>query len=287
MVSPVQSRRLARTLRRWREQAGYSVESAAVELLCGAATVSRMETGGSVQPLRVKAALEMYGAPPELVTEMVEAAVQRRRRGVLRRPYYDFVARPFAEYLDLEQEASALDCVHGGIVPGLLETDDYARAVIYSGEELIEPGEMENYLSLRLARRERLTDENPLSVRAVLGEGVLHTEIGGPEVLADQLRHLIDLAENADNVELRILPFTAGAGIANINNYVILSFPGNEDTLEAEALYIETPLFFVVQDEFAMLSRGQRIYHRIWQASLDAKTSVERMRGAIRRLEGR
>src|SRR5215467_13139274 len=58
-VSPVQSRRLARTLRRWREQAGYSVERAAEELLCGAGTVSRMETGSSAEPLRVKAALEL------------------------------------------------------------------------------------------------------------------------------------------------------------------------------------------------------------------------------------
>ncbi len=96
-VSPVQSRRLARTLRRWRERAGYSVERAAEELLCGAGTVSRMETGGSAEPLRVKAAFELYGAPPKLITDMVEAARRRRRRGVLRRPYYDFVSATFAE----------------------------------------------------------------------------------------------------------------------------------------------------------------------------------------------
>lgn len=277
-VSPVQSRRLARTLRRWRERSGYSVERAAEELLCGSGTVSRMETGGSAEPLRVKAALELYGAPANVVADMVAAAKRRRRRGVLRRPYYDFVSQTFAEYLDLENEASDLACVQTDIVHGLLQTEDYARALIMSADAVIDPPDMHKFLKLRMDRQQRLTGDNPMVLRVVLGESALYTEVGGPAVLRDQLDHLIDLAETSTNIEIRILPFTAGGHPAVGCNYAVLAFPGADGVAEPESVYSENALFFMLEDSDDEVSRFQHVYDQVWDLTVGAEASVDMMR---------
>lgn len=283
-VSPVQSRRLARTLRRWRERAGYSVESAAEQLLCGAATVSRMETGGSAQPLRVKAALELYGAPAKLVTDMVEAAKNRRRQGVLRRPYHDFVSATFAEYLDLENEATELACFQTDVVYGLLQTEAYARALMIGSEAVVEPVDMDKFLQLRMDRQQRLFGDDPLILRAVLTEAALRTEVGGPAVLRDQLGHLIELAESAHNIEIRILPFAAGGHPAVGCNYTVLAFAGVDGLAEPESVYTENAVFFMLGDSDDEVARFQRIYDQVWGMSMDAKASIEMLRRARARL---
>lgn len=283
-VSPVQSRRLARTLRRWRERAGYSVERAADELLCGSGTVSRMETGGSAEPLRVKAALELYGAPARVIADMVEAAKQRRRRGVLRRPYYDFVSHTFAEYLDLENEAAELSCFQSDIVHGLLQTRAYARALINSGGEVIDAEDMDKFLALRMERQQRLTGANPMVLRVILVEAALHTEVGGKAVLSDQLRHLIDIAESAANIEIRVLPFTAGGHPAVGCNFTVVAFPG-VDEAEPEVIYTENVVNFVLQDIADEVARFQRIYDQVWGMTLSPTASTERIRRAITKLD--
>ncbi|MGQ0838021.1 helix-turn-helix domain-containing protein [Actinokineospora sp.] len=279
-VSPVQSRRLSRALRRWRERAGYSVERAAEELLCGAGTVSRMETGQSAEPLRVKAALELYGAPPAVVAEMIEAAKQRRRRGVLRRPYYDFVSQNFAEYLDLENEAAELRCVQSDLVHGLLQTKDYAHALIDSAGELIEAVDRDKFLRLRMERQQRLIADNPLVLRVIMAESVLSTEIGGPRVLSDQLQYLAELAEGAANVEVRMWPFTAGGHPLVNCSFTILAFSGPDGGPESEVVHSENPLFFVLRDDPEEVARVQRIYDQVWETALGAVASVDMIRHA-------
>lgn len=284
-VSPVQSRRLARTLRRWREQAGYSVERAAEELLCGSGTVSRMETGSSAEPLRVKAALELYGAPAKVVTEMVKAAQLRKRRGVLKRPYYDFVSLTFAEYLDLEHEATALDCFQSDIVHGLLQTEDYARALINSGEEVVPTEDADKFLRLRMDRQKRLRGDQPVSLRVTLVEAALYTQVGGPAVLRDQLAHLLDLIDAADNLTLRVLPFSAGGHPAVGCNFTVVSFTGVDGDPEPEAIYTENVVNFVLQDEAADVTRFQRIYDRVWDMALTPAASADLIREAMLKLD--
>lgn len=283
-VSPVQSWRLARTLRRWRVRAGYSVERAAEELLCGSGTVSRMETGGSAEPLRVKSALELYGAPSKVIAEMVEAAKQRRRRGVLRRPYHDLVSPTFAEYLDLEYEASELSCFQSDIIDGLLQTEDYARALISTAVEIITPADMDKHLDLRMERQQRLSGDTPMSLRVILVEAALCLQVGGKDVLRDQLRHLLDLHENAPNIEIRVLPYTAGGHPAVGCNFRVLAFPGPEGESEPEVIYTENVVNFVLQDDLEEVQRFQRVYDRVWGMTLGSDESAELIRKSIARL---
>ncbi len=283
-VSPVQSRRLARTLRRWRERAGYSVEGAAEKLLCGSGTVSRMETGSSAEPLRVRTALQLYGAPDHVVADMVEAAKQRRRQGVLRRPYYDFVSQTFAEYLDLENEASELSCFQSDVVHGLLQTESYARALVSSGGELVGADEVDKFLALRMERQQRLMDEHPLVLRVILAEGALYTEVGGKSMLRDQLRHLVTLAESAPNITIRVLPFSAGGHPAVGSNFTVLAFPGIEAP-EPEVIYSESIVNFVLQDESDEVARFQHVYDHVWGMALNTAKSAEMIRRAISKLD--
>jgi len=275
---------LARTLRRWRERSGYSVERAADELLCGAGTVSRMETGGSAEPLRVKSALELYGAPARVVADMVEAAKRRRRRGVVRRPYHDFVSHTFAEYLDLENEASELRCYQSDIVHGLLQTEDYIRALLSDAGAVIAPADADKFVRLRLDRQQRLTGENPLALRVVLGEAALYTEVGGPVVLRDQLGHLVEIAESSPNIELRIMPFTVGGHPALGCNFTLLAFTGVDYAAEPESIYTENVVFFSLGDDDDDVARFARVYDEVWSMTADAEASVEMMRSARAKL---
>jgi hypothetical protein len=201
---------------------------------------------------------------------------------VLRRPYYDFVSQTFAEYLDLETEASALACLQIDAVHGLLQTEDYARALISSGAgNVIEANDMDKFLRLRMERQHRLAGESPLALRVILGEAALYTQVGGPDVLRAQLDHLIDMARTSPNVEVRVLPFTAGAHPAVGCNYTLVAFSGiHDDTAEPEVVYTENIVSFVLQDDNDEVPRYQRIYNQLWGMTEDADASIERMRRA-------
>lgn len=267
----LQRRRLARTLRRWRTKAGLSIERAATELLCGVGTIHRMETGESAEPLRVKAALELYGAPPEVVADMVQAAKQGRRRGVTRRPYHEFVPEVLAEYFDLENEASTLHVVEGDLVHGLLQTEAYARAVISGGDPYIAPTEVERHLAVRMERQRRLTDDNPIHLEVLLGEGALHCRIGGPQVLRDQLRHLAEVNTDLPNVTVRVLPWSAGMHPALGRNFTMLTFPGAE---EPEMVFAENISFFVLQDDEQEIAKFRVAYDRAKALALSPADST-------------
>lgn len=210
-----------------------------------------------------------------------EAAKQRRRRGVLRRPYYDFVRQTFAEYLDLEHEAGELACFQSDIVHGLLQTVDYARALIHNAGEVIPPEHMDKFVQLRMQRQERLRGDNPLVARVAMVEAALHTQVGGPAVLRDQLRHLIELSETVDSIDLRVLPFAAGGHPAVGSNYTVLTFPGES---EPEVVYSENVVNFVLQDEKDEVLRFQQVYDRVWSMALDPAASANLIRRAITKL---
>lgn len=284
MASAVQRRRLTRTLRHWRAQAGYSVERAADELLCGAGTISRMETGASAEPLRVKAALELYGAPGEVVSEMVGIAKNRRRKREPPRPYHEFTSPTFAQFLDLESEAAAVWSYQSETVAGLLQTEDYARTLISDSAGMLEPADVSKFVELRMARQERLRGADAIDYRVVLAESTLYNQVGGPTVLRGQLRQLAEVASEYANVDLRILPFTAGRSAAFGGNFTILAFHTGTAQIEPEAIYMENPLFFILQDEPLQLEQAQRIYDEVWDSALDTDASAAMISRALSRL---
>ena len=188
--------------------------------------LSRIETARTgISESDLDRLLSAYGARPEDRSRLRDLA--RRGRGrVWWTPYRSSVPAPYDEYLALEAEAVAMSEWETQIVPGLLQTDEYARAVIEVGADIGDPETIQRRLALRMARQTVLIREPPPRLSVILDEAVLHREVGGPGVLRRQLRRLYE-ASLRPTVELLVLPFSVGAHPALSESFMILDFsPG-------------------------------------------------------------
>jgi hypothetical protein len=138
-------------------------------------------------------------------------------------PYRSSVPDPYDEYLTLESEAVRIFEWEAQVVPGLLQTDEYARAVIETGADIDDSAVIQRRLALRMGRQNTLSRVPPPELRIVVDEGVLLRQIGGPDVQRRQLSRLYE-ASSRPGVELLILPFHAGAHAGLIESFMVLEF---------------------------------------------------------------
>lgn len=143
-----------------------------------------------------------------------------RLPGVLPPTYRDFIS--------LESQAIAMRTLETTVVPGLLQTAEYAREVTRAAVEGVAEDRLDTLVEVRLARQDVLRADPPLVLSAVLDEAVLRREVGGPEVMARQLRRLVE-AGRLPQVRLQVLPFAAGAHIGVTGPFVIFSFSNTSD----------------------------------------------------------
>jgi len=230
----VRRRRLALELRRLREAARLTCEEVAEQLECSASKISRVETGRvSVSPRDVRDMLEIYGASEEQRESLVQLARESRQKGWWH-AYGDSVQPHFATYLGLESAASEIRIYEVNLIPGLLQTEEYARAVISAGMVNSLRSDIERQVAVRM-ERQRLTMTNPPKVWCVLDEAALRRRVGGPEVMRVQLECLRELGA-APNVSLQVIPFGGGAHPAMGRPFVILVFP---ERVDPDVVYLE------------------------------------------------
>jgi transcriptional regulator with XRE-family HTH domain len=247
----VRRRRLAKQLAELRELAGLTVRDVARELEWAESTLYRIESARrGVKPGDVLLLLELFTRSSEVVItqeqrdELLRLAREARKRGWWQ-TYSGAVAEPFVVYIGLEAEVSTLRAYAGELVPGLLQTEQYAREIRRASLSPADPEQTERWTALRMARQRRLTEEEPVRLWAVLNEAALHRTIGGPKVMTDQLTRLAD-ASALPNVTLQVLPFSVGAHPAMDSPFMILGFPerSDEDVVYIEqmsqAMYVET-----------------------------------------------
>ena len=231
----VRRRKLGAELRALRAHAGLTSGEAARLVGWHQSKVSRIETGASgVKPADVRLLLDAYEVSDLQTRDMLlvlagsEDGAGRHHwwhayRGVLPPTYRDFIS--------LESQASGMRTLETSVVPGLLQTPEYARAVTRAAVGGLDddPDERLNALvQVRLARQDVLRSNPPLELSAVLDEAVLRREVGGPGVMARQLERLIEAA-HLPQVRLQVLPFAAGAHIGITGPFVIFSFPSTSD----------------------------------------------------------
>ncbi|WP_405770207.1 helix-turn-helix domain-containing protein [Streptomyces sp. NBC_00080] len=228
----VRRRKLGAELRNLRAQAGLTSGEAARLVGWHQSKVSRIETGISgSKPADVRLLLDTYGvADPQLRELMLALAGDdgsggrdhwwHAYRGVLPPTYRDFIS--------LESQASAMRTLETTVVPGLLQTPEYARAVTRASVERGAEDQLDTLVEVRLARQDVLRAQPPLELSAVLDEAVLRREVGGPEVMARQLGRLVEAAR-LPQVRLQVLPFAAGAHIGVTGPFVIFSFSRTSD----------------------------------------------------------
>ena len=230
----VRRRRLALELRRLRETAKLTCEEVAEQLECSASKISRVETGRvSVSPRDVRDMLGIYGVPEDQRDTLVQLARESRQKGWWH-AYGDSVQPHFATYLGLESAASEIRIYEVNMIPGLLQTEEYARTVITAGMVDSPRSEIERRVALRM-ERQQVTRTNTPNVWAVLDEAALRRQVGGREVMRIQLEHLRELG-SLRNVSLQVIPFGGGAHPAMGRPFVILAF--GED-LDPDVVYLE------------------------------------------------
>lgn len=220
-------RRLAAELRRLRGDSGLSIEDVATALKWPGSKISRIENrqvGISTRDLRKL--LEFYRIDDRpYCDQLLEMARRATERGWWQSYSGGVVPSDYANLIGLESEAATIRTYEPELVPGLLQTADYARAVIRAGRPADTGKEIERRVEVRLERQEVLfrNDPPPPKVSVVLNEGVLVRRVGSPDIMRAQIEHLRKKRDR-DNVVVQVLPFSAGAHPAMVGPFTMLTF---------------------------------------------------------------
>ncbi|WP_435825747.1 helix-turn-helix domain-containing protein [Micromonospora zamorensis] len=219
---------LGAQLRRLRESSGVTREGAGWEIRSSESKISRMELGRvGFKERDVSDLLTLYGVTEEHERDaLLKLARDANSPGWWHR-YGDVLPTWFQSYLGLEAAAALIRTYEVQFVPGLLQTGDYARAVVLLGHGAAGPDEIERRVALRMQRQQLLYRENPPQLWAVVDEAALRRPIGGPAVMRGQLTALIE-ATKSPNIRLQVIPFAAGGHAAAGGAFTILRFGDQE-----------------------------------------------------------
>jgi len=263
----VRRRRLGYELRRLREKAGLTIEDVAGRMDCSASKISRIETGHSgVTPRDVRTLLDIYEVVGPEGDELVQIARDARQKGWWH-PYSNVLTSAF---VGLEAEASAIRAYEQQVVPGLLQTAEYARAMLRAARPDIDDDEVDRRVHVRMRRQSLLGKEHPADLWAVLDEAVLSRPVGGDAVMRGQLAALVEAADRP-NVTLQVLPFEVGAHAGMDGTFTILSFPNPADPPVVFAENATGGLFIEKSEE---LRKYEAIFEHIRATALPPEESV-------------
>jgi transcriptional regulator with XRE-family HTH domain len=267
----VRRRRLAAELRALREAAKLTCEEVAEHLECSASKISRVETGRvSVSPRDVRDMLALYGVDPQQLDSLVQLARESRQKGWWH-AYSDTMQPRFATYIGLEDAAAEIRTYEVNLIPGLLQTEDYARGIISAGNLTGTQEDVERRVALRMARQPMLiSGANPPQFWAVLDEGVLHRTVGGRGLLRLQLDHLLQLGD-LPNVAVQVIPFTAGAHPGMGKPFVILAFPERADP---DVVYLEDLTSTLYLEDVDEIDRYNVLFNHLRATALSFEESA-------------
>jgi len=241
----VRRRRLAAAVRRLRREAGKTREEVADYVGCAPVTISRIENAQSGARVGdVARMLELFGVDGQEKESLLQVARQARQRGWWQR-YTSALPEWFTVYVGLEAEAATIRGYDIDIVPGLLQTEDYMRALLGASLDPVAADELERRVAVRMQRQaEALDGDTPSHVWQIISEAALHRPVGTSKVHRAQLDHLCEQSHRP-NVTLQVLPYDAGTFVPGA--FTILGFtdPHDPDIVYVEyqtgALYLEEP----------------------------------------------
>jgi len=247
-------RQLGRALKRLRVKAGVSIDQvvASAELGVSRAKLYRLEAGEHpAKPQDITALSRFLGATKEEISRLTAMALATQNHSDAAIPVW------FQLYRDLEPLASVIRAFQITVVPGHLQTPDYARALFQAGPPYDSEPEIEHQVRLRMERQQRLFGANlvPRLVN-VLGEEVLTRQTGGADVIQAQIEHLRQL-DRRRSVEIRVLPFSAGAHASTDGAFRIFEFNDPDDP---NIVYIED----FVGARYLHKAADYAAYQRIW-----------------------
>jgi len=262
----VRRRELGALLRALRNQNGLTVEQAADQLLCSPSKVSRMETGhGAATPRDIRDLCNLYGVTDQAERDrLMKLARESKLQG-----WWQSYDLTYATYVGLEAEAVAISDFQSSVVPGLLQTPDYARAGHEGTMPRLSSEQIEMQIQAKLTRQSLLTQANPLTFRAVMDEAVLRRVAGGPQVMGKQLDRLIEVAR-LPNVTLQIIPFTVGSHPGLESNFNILELPKPTPSI----VFVEGLVGSMYLERAEDLKRYQEVFERLQTVALSPKDTI-------------
>lgn len=273
---PVRRRLVGGALRRYRENVGYTLQDAARVLECDRSKISRVETGQrGIRPKELRELLAEYGVPDSEQAALVAIASRGGQRGWWH-PYADVLPAAYLDYVIMESAAAEIMTYEAQVIPDLLQTDDYARAIA-----AVQPGyatdqQLQDVVAAKAMRRQVvLSQGRRLSV--ILGEGALRQAVGGAEVMAGQISHLVRLIDDFPGLIVQVLPFSAGAhAAAGSASLAILRFP---DAPGLGVVYLEALSGGVYLESQEDVARYIRAFALLRAAALSAVDTVQLLSG--------
>jgi transcriptional regulator with XRE-family HTH domain len=275
----VRRRELGTLLRKLREERAMTVKQVTEHLLCSPSKVSRIETGQRGATLRdVRDLCDFYGVTDQAFRDqLMDLAKLGKQQG-----WWQPFDLPYSTYVGFEAEARVIRDFDSAVVPGLLQTPEYVRALHEDPLPFGSRDVIGQRIQARLRRQELLIRQNPppLQLRAILDEAVLHRVIGGPAVMAAQLKRVVQETERP-NVTVQVLPYGIGAHPALDSNFNILEFSGPA----ADIVYSEGMVGFIYLDRPEDITRYHQVFEHLSQLALKPGPSAELMLEVSQRYE--
>lgn len=270
----VARRRVRLALRAAREARGFTQQYVADQLDWSLSKVNRIEKGDvTVSKTDLLALLELFGVDDdELVDELVRAARTSRQRGWWDEPRYrEHLTPAMLQLLQFETEATAIRVFQPTVVNGPFQTREYAQAVLDFWQPELPSSVRGVRLETRLRRGEQLLNRpDPADIFIIFDESVLHRPVGGVELMAQQLRHLLVIMRRP-NVRVRVVPFAKGALVAMLGPFLIFDFGDEENAV----LYRESLLLDEVLHSGEALMRHRGYFEHLWREALTESESAE------------
>jgi transcriptional regulator with XRE-family HTH domain len=267
---------LGAQLRRLREAKRITLEEAGNVIRASHSKMSRLESGRvAFKDRDIVDLFIYYGVSDNAQIQALRGIAARANSRGWWHEYSDVLPGWFEEYISLEEAATQIRGYEVQFVPGLLQTEDYARAVTllaYSN-----PKEIGRRVSLRMARQSRLAGATPVSLWLVLDEATLKRPIGGPSVMRAQLEHLIEMAERP-NVTIQILPFKAGGHAAAGGPFSVLHFAESDLT---DIVYLEQLATAQYHEKPDMVGKYQTVMERLRLEAATPADTVKRLRAIL------
>jgi transcriptional regulator with XRE-family HTH domain len=264
---------LGERLRTLRNERSFTVEQVAERLMCSSSKVSRMETGHRNATLRdVRDLCDFYGVTDQAERDRLMTLAREARQPA----WWHSYDLGYSTFVGLEAEAHSIRDFQSSVVPGLLQTADYARANHEGTMPRLSPEDIERKIEAKLTRQKILGQASPPAFAAVLDEAVLHRLVGGPAVMRAQLDRMI-VAASQPNVTVQVIPFTVGAHPGMESNFNIIELPATSGIVFVEGLIGS---FYLQKPE--ELDRYRQVFDRLQTIALSPKGTIDliaRMRG--------
>jgi transcriptional regulator with XRE-family HTH domain len=269
-TATVRLRRLAAELRSLRQISGLTREEVVERTGINVATLYRIEHARvRPQTRTLRTLLDLYGVDEEQQASLIALLREARQRGWLH-AYQSELPEHYTTYIGFEGEAHSVWNYESLFVPGLLQTEDYARAVIRGVLPTASRDEVERHVEARMERQAVLRNDNPLNLWTIVDEAALRRQVGGLSVMQAQLRYLMEVSE-LPHVTFQVIPFNVGAHPGMPGSFALMQFA---DAAIPDVIYIDSMAGDLFLEEESEIRRYTLIFEHLRAVAISPDASV-------------